>query len=39
MSSGKALGSSEVIEDIEHQPHESIWIDVVIDGENLCDFL
>ncbi|URE05448.1 TPR [Musa troglodytarum] len=32
MSSGKALGPSEVIEDIEHQPHESIWIDVVIDG-------
>nr|XP_018681426.1 PREDICTED: protein TONSOKU isoform X2 [Musa acuminata subsp. malaccensis] len=32
MSSGKALGSSEVIEDIEHQPHESMWIDVVIDG-------
>ncbi|CAL9162518.1 unnamed protein product [Musa hybrid cultivar] len=32
MSSGKALGSSEVIKDIEHQPHESMWIDVVIDG-------
>ncbi|KAJ8504389.1 hypothetical protein OPV22_005275 [Ensete ventricosum] len=32
MSSGKALGPSEVIEDIEHQSCESIWIDVVIDG-------
>ncbi|RRT60262.1 hypothetical protein B296_00045112 [Ensete ventricosum] len=31
MSSGKALGPSEVIEDIEHQSCESIWIDVVID--------